>query len=151
MSLLIRQEIPHFAPSYFHKTQTVRNYLIVCHAKNSFHDGWMLCLYIFNRNCASSRGMFCIDTRKGVKNRLVLYMKAHEKSMCPTDEIKHLDCKCTNDLSQTAAFVIALDLRTMKLPDEFEGMAIFPNRFQSRSNNSSWCFYQPAIIVADED
>ncbi len=107
------------------KSKQYEKYLVLSHANTLFHAGLMLCLYIFNGNCAPSKGMFPIDTKKGGTNRFGFHMRTHEKSMCPTKGIQDLDGKCRDETPRAGALAIILDLRPMKFAEEHEGMAIF--------------------------
>ena len=60
------------------KSKQCEKCLVLCRANNLFLAGWMLCPYIFKGNCASSRGMFPISTKKGGTNRFGFRMRTHE-------------------------------------------------------------------------
>ena len=80
------------------KSKQYENNLLLSHEKTLFHAGWIICPYVFNGNCAASKGLFPLHTKKGGTNRYSVHIGTHEKPVEPVEVEQDLGVKCRDEI-----------------------------------------------------
>ena len=107
------------------KYKQYENYIVLCHENTLFHAGWIICPYVFNGNCAASKGLFPLDTKKGGTNRFGIHIRIHEKPDEPAEVEQDLGVKCRDEVSRAGSLAVILDLRPLRFAEGHEGIAQF--------------------------